>query len=383
MISKNDNLSYLGVSLATLRFASGRAASGFTSFQQSFSLCSKAVPSPSLPSRLTLGFVLFFYLFAYQTLQAQFPPQAGLPGSTAIHKDSAIFVGWAKQCQVFRGYIDIQNPSQGLASVGSEQNVIGIADNAVVSLGDSGFAIVTFDYPIQNQPGPDFAVFENGFINANGAFLELAHVEVSSDGIHFVRFPSISLTDTLSQVGGFGVLDASKIHNLAGKYLLNYGTPFDLEDLKDSSNLNINHITHVKVVDVIGSISPLYRSYDSQGRPINDPYPTPFASSGFDLDAIGVIHWNTQVAREQSYQQATIQVFPTYFHTHQKKTLHFQTEQPLTKIEIFSLEGQLLLAIKPLPSEKNYSIDFLPQGLFLVVAHTETTVSTHKIIIAE
>ena len=34
----------------------------------------------------------------------------------------------------------------------------------------------------------------------------------------------------------------------------------------------------------------LYASYDSQGNIINDPFPTPFETGGFDLDAIGVIH---------------------------------------------------------------------------------------------
>ena len=53
---------------------------------------------------------------------------------------------------------------------------LGKADDAPVSLGDGGYAVVTFDKPITNGPGYDFAVFENGL---NDSFLELAFVVVS------------------------------------------------------------------------------------------------------------------------------------------------------------------------------------------------------------
>jgi hypothetical protein len=41
---------------------------------------------------------------------------------------------------------------------------------------------------------------------------------------------------------------------------------------------------------VVGSINPEYATYDCQGNPVNDPWPTAFASGGMDLDAVGVIH---------------------------------------------------------------------------------------------
>ncbi|MFN6048554.1 MAG: T9SS C-terminal target domain-containing protein, partial [Bacteroidota bacterium] len=51
------------------------------------------------------------------------------------------------------------------------------ASNGVVSLGDGGIATLTFDPPITNGDGFDFAVFENTFLDT---FLELAFVEVST-----------------------------------------------------------------------------------------------------------------------------------------------------------------------------------------------------------
>ena len=158
---------------------------------------------------------------------------------------------------------------------------------SVVSLGDGGSAILTFAHAIKNGNGPDFAVFENSF---DDYFLELAFVEVSSDGERFVRFPATSLTQTVRQIGGSGRVDASYINNLAGKYRSGYGTPFDLAELADSTGIDINNITHVRIVDAIGSIDPQYASYDAFGHMVNDPWPTNSYSSGFDLDGIAVLH---------------------------------------------------------------------------------------------
>jgi Secretion system C-terminal sorting domain len=222
----------------------------------------------------------------------QFAPQAGLPGSTAISKDSAVFTAWATGCTIQRGAKDIANPALGAATDGDSTAAFGIADGITVSLGDSGVATITFAHCITNGPGADFAVFENGFldaINDSLAFLELAFVEVSSDGIHFFRFPASSLTPSQTQVGTYGYLNAVHINNLAGKYVALYGTPFDLQELSGLPGLDVTKITHVRIIDVIGDIG-VHSSRDSAGNIINDPYPTPFPSCGFDLDAVGVIH---------------------------------------------------------------------------------------------
>ncbi|MDA3833964.1 MAG: hypothetical protein PF495_11260, partial [Spirochaetales bacterium] len=59
----------------------------------------------------------------------------------------------------------------------------------VVSLGRGGSITMTFDPPVENGNGWDFAVFENAFNDYN---LELAYVEVSSNGNDFVRFDTVS-----------------------------------------------------------------------------------------------------------------------------------------------------------------------------------------------
>ena len=230
------------------------------------------------------------------TLWAQFAPAQDQPGTTAMHADSSAFVAWATGCVAEPGPMNITNPSGGNAGTGwPASNVIGYPEGTmgVTCLGDGGRATVTFASPICNREGPDFAVFENGFENAQTPgywFLELGFVEVSSDGEHFFRFPAYSNTQTTTQLGGMGCIDPSQIHNLASKYGAMYGTPFDLDEVPDDPLLDKDNITHVRIVDVVGCIDPEYATYDCQGNPVNDPWPTAFASGGMDLDAVGVIH---------------------------------------------------------------------------------------------
>ena len=222
-------------------------------------------------------------------LWAQFAPEAGVAGTTAMHCDSSAFVAWATGCTIERGPIEI-GVTDSLVSYGVDDDALGTADNMVVSLGDGGTAVLTFASPIYNDVGPDFAVFENPFHNAPHCFLELAFVEVSSDGENYFRFPAVTNVPYETQMGGFGIMDATMIHNFAGKYEVMYGTPFDLDEVEDNALLDKNKITHVRLVDVIGTIDPEYATYDSEGHIVNDPFPTPYWSSGFDLDAVGVIH---------------------------------------------------------------------------------------------
>src|SRR5437868_4541796 len=132
--------------------------------------------------------ILLLSLFTCASF-AQFPGPVGTIGTTAMYKDSSGFVAWGKMCNLTKGYQDVSNTSLGYANFGDSSYAIGKADGSIVSLGDGGIAVVTFTTPIKNGPGFDFAVFENSF---DGAFLELAFVEVSSDGTTFFRFPATS-----------------------------------------------------------------------------------------------------------------------------------------------------------------------------------------------
>ena len=227
-------------------------------------------------------------------LAGPYAPAAGQPTSTAIAHDPPGIVGWASGYQdLVRGPIDITDLGEGFASYGDGDDALGPADAQidalpVVSLGDGGSITVTFTRPIGNGTGADFAVFENGH---SDNFLELAHVRVSSNGTDFFAFPSASLTSTATQIDTFGLLDPTNIHNLAGKYRKGFGTPFDLAELAGTPGLDIAAVTHVRIDDVVGTINPLFGTRDSLGNLINDPWPTVFTTGGFDLDAVGVLHF--------------------------------------------------------------------------------------------
>lgn len=152
----------------------------------------------------------------------------------------------------------------------------------VVSLGNGGALALTFEQPIVNGPGPDFAVFGNSLWPTQ--FLELAYVEVSSDGAHYVRFENTSLTPTnVPFIHAF--MDPTLINGLAGKYPVGFGVPFDLDELEPVAELDVNSIRFVRLVDSVGDGT----ATDSVGNIIYDPHPTQ-GSAGFDLEALGVLN---------------------------------------------------------------------------------------------
>lgn len=303
-----------------------------------------------------------------------YPPAAGQEGTTAIAHDSELFVAWATGAEVERGLIDISNPDAtdkgtNYASFGEAENALGFPDNQIVSLGDGGIAILTFDEPIANGPGFDFAVFENGF---GDTFLELAFVEVSSDGENYFRFPAHSETQTEVQVGTFDEIDPTYLNNFAGKYRAFFGTPFDLDELEDDPLLDKNRITHVKIIDVVGSIDTEFATYDSFGNIVNDPFPTPFWSSGFDLDAVGVIHTgNLGIAEVET---SKLKIYPNPV----KDEFHIGINDKVN-IKIFDTTGKLVLTNL---SENNQSIRVseLKTGIYFVQIYSEKGNSLHKLI---
>lgn len=241
-----------------------------------------------------------------------------------------VFKGWAIEVISY-------NQTPGVDSRWSDPNktlgpVTGNV-NDIFSLGDLsreqvdqgvsiGWIILTFDEPIINNRGYDFAVFENGLLSdftttagsmAGEILAELAYVEVSSNGMDFVRFPSLSLTEQPGDL--FSTIEMSNVYNLAGKHPNAYnictGTPFNLQELANnpkvtSGLVDINDIKYIRLVDIPGTgdfydeavtyIDPnTWPEWDyySDNHPIFDAWNTSlvplFPSGGFDLEAIGVL----------------------------------------------------------------------------------------------
>lgn len=219
-----------------------------------------------------------------------YSPAAGQPGAAAIAMDDEQIVAWASAFEDYHAGQNVdpawQTPERALGpAVGDSFDV--------VSLGNGGRITLLFAEPIRNGRGADFAVFEN---SVSDTFLELAFVEVSSDGVHFFRMPNDSLT--AGPVGAFGSVDPTQIDGFAGKHRQGFGTPFDLEALAGVSPLlNVRRVSHVRLVDIVGDGSAL----DSSGDPIYDPHPTS-GSGGFDLDAVAVLHRITYEERLAGFE---------------------------------------------------------------------------------
>ena len=229
-----------------------------------------------------------------------YAPAAGHAGSTAMAHDDPAFIAWATGATVdYTNALAVPDAaftdaSRALGAASSGENAV----FDIVSLGRGGEIVLDFATPIVDGNGADFAIFENSF---SDTFLELAYVLVSDGSLApggsgqkmFLPFDSHSLTS--SPVNAFGTLDPTNINGLAGKYRGGFGTPFDLSDLNalindiqnvlPSFTFDLNNITQIKIVDVIGDGDDL----DTFGNPIYDPYATT-GSTGFDLDAVGVIN---------------------------------------------------------------------------------------------
>lgn len=191
--------------------------------------------------------------------------------------DSADISSWADQVVTMR-----YGPAVDEAFRTPDKALGPAAGNSfdIVSLGRGGSIILSFSEGISNGPGWDFAVFENAF---DDFFLELGTVAVSSDGITYHSFDTVSLTP--APIPAFGEIDVTEVNGFAGTFRQGFGTPFDFDDLPDGHGLDLSQVRYVMITDVVGDGTVL----DTGGNVIYDPYPT-VGSAGIDLDAIGVRH---------------------------------------------------------------------------------------------
>ncbi|MFH0953437.1 MAG: hypothetical protein V1873_03815 [Verrucomicrobiota bacterium] len=262
-----------------------------------------------------------------RTVAGPFPDEyAGVAGT------SSVFLGW------INGYVDYVRPDANSGGYAHNDDALDCTvSNAIVgrpadftlggttrhvlSLGNAGSVVVTFEAPIWNRPGPDFAVFENGFTDASDwtgtsregstntfTYAELAFVDVASETSAWARFPVTCLNTELVyafnnfESNRFASQDSTLLDGVAGKHRIEYGTPFDLSALTNdpavtNGAVDLNNIRYVRLVDVVGDGS----TTDTFAHAVYDPYyddqrasltsAVPVSTDGFDLRAVGVIHF--------------------------------------------------------------------------------------------
>lgn len=319
------------------------------------------------------GTLLIITVLASICGYAQFDPAGGEVGSKAVHRDNASLSYWGDSLVLDLGQtrINLSNPT--VVTTGEVYDALNKADNRTVSLGDGGSATYYFNRALQNITGPDFVVFENGFEWVGGYFLELAFVEVSSDGIRFVRFPAETIADTNTQIENLAYMECEWYHNLAGKHQAPYGTPFDLNELKDSVGLDINKVSHIRLVDVVGTLNDSFATKDVNQRKINDPWPTDFESGGFDLDAIGVLQFPLALSKEEVIKRF---VAPNPV----RQGEGFGVDVTYKTLSILSLSGALVYEDNS--NNQNHKPD-LVEGIYMVQLVTDNGIFTQRICVVQ
>ena len=265
-----------------------------------------------------------------------------------ILSNDARIVSWATGWQ---NYIQPDPASGGFSHDNSNQS--NSIDNAVLgaptdftlngttkhvlSLGHGASITLTFGQSVPRQGSWNFAVFNNAFLSTapglanrgggtnyvydgqgtnlipvargnNFIWTKPAFVDVSSDATNWARFPvTYWNTDVLFQASvpdtpdHWLSQDVTMIDGLAGKYVLQYGTPFSLSTLTNapqviSGLVDLNNIRYVRLTDVIGDGS----TTDQYGNVIRSPYydgtqlpalvPTPDSSTdGFCLRGVAIL----------------------------------------------------------------------------------------------
>ena len=242
-----------------------------------------------------------------------------------IAADAPELVGFATTVEAFSPATpgdlssDVNDPSAALGAPNVSFDPETFAPIGLVSLGDPpagtspGSITLGFNQAITDGTGADFAVFENAS-DFGTLFVELAFVEVSTNGTDFARFPTFSettfdstlfgvtpanttpaATDLLPDFSGnqdFSTVPATNvITGFAGVDPGLFGTLFDLSALANEAQVlngevDLTTINFVRLVDVPGD----GRVTDSQGNPIFDAFSPNNATGGFDLDAVGVLN---------------------------------------------------------------------------------------------
>ncbi len=180
----------------------------------------------------------------------------------------------------------------------------------VCTLGVGGSLTLGFDVVITNGPGADFSVFENVFTFSGAPFCEVAFVEVSSNGVDYVRFPSRYVGPATGLPGFTAPLGTYS--GLVGQVpiLANVGTntidPFDpvvaggdgfdlaalaADPLVVVGQVDLAGVRFVRIVDV-----PHASGTDSFGSVIFD---NSGATGTADIDAVAVINHTGNVTATQ------------------------------------------------------------------------------------
>ena len=137
----------------------------------------------------------------------------------------------------------------------------------------------------------------------------------------------------------------------------------------------------MKIIDVIGSIDSNFCNYDQYLNKINDPFPTPFPSSGFDLDAVGVINQGpVNIILESSEN-----ILENFRVINGMVIFDLKSVQKADfKAEIFDLSGKIIFQKNykyNLEATQNIDIQSYKNGIYLLNISTQSQSITQKFVL--
>jgi len=129
----------------------------------------------------------------------------------------------------------------------------------------------------------------------------------------------------------------------------------------------------------VGDLHDRFARYDSQGHKINDPWPSPYWSGGFDLDAVGVIHQRGEVTGLPTFvrSEESIRVFPNPANSVVNVRFVKGDDFMHFNIELINLAGQILIS----SSNKQLNVSGIPNGLYILKISDGKNIQFKKILI--
>ena len=137
--------------------------------------------------------------------------------------------------------------------------------------------------------------------------------------------------------------------------------------------IGVRHESVSAFVDVVGAVNGNHIQHDSNGNPINDPYPTAFPSCGFDLDAIGVIHQGPLGMNENEIGQFTVYPNPV----ESTGSIFVSSDFLIEELTLLSLSGEAVLR----SHSNSLRLNQLKSGVYLLQIQTEGNKRTSKIVV--
>ena len=139
---------------------------------------------------------------------------------------------------------------------------------------------------------------------------------------------------------------------------------------------------------MVGSINNVYATRDFYNNKINDPWPTPFPSSGFDFDAIGVIHQSTVTGIHENKFLKDVVVYPNPVKTGEDIYVNDLTVN--VSFELLDASGKIIIKTEAGEERGAYSQESatvattgLSAGLYCLKIISENNILIKKIVISD